>query len=174
MPTREKFLRVAEAKPADAGRGIVRLDPEVMKILKLNEGDVVLVEGGKVTAAVVRRGYPEDVNRGVIRLDGMQRRNAAVGIDEKVGVEKALVRPAEKLSLAPTEPIRIMGGEQFMAQTLQGMAVTRGDVIGVSVMGRKFDFVVTSFQPGADAVIISPSTEVHIAEKPTKEAEAKV
>src|SRR5437667_3493786 len=70
---REKFLRVAEAKPADAGRGIVRIDPEVMKILEFKEGDVVLILGAKATAAGVRRGYPEDANRGVIRMDGMQR-----------------------------------------------------------------------------------------------------
>ncbi len=171
---REKFLRVAEAKPADAGRGIVRIDPEVMKILELKEGDIVLIEGAKSTAAGVRRGYPEDANRGVIRMDGMQRRNAGVGIDDKVGLRKAVARPAEKVSLAPTEPIRIMGGEQYMAQVLQGRAITRGDVISVSVMGRKFDFVVTSFSPGADAVLVEAETEVKIAEKPIKEEEAKV
>src|SRR3989475_101711 len=157
---REKFLRVAEAKPADAGRGIVRIDPEVMKILELKEGDIVLIEGAKSTAAGVRRGYPEDANRGVIRMDGMQRRNAGVGIDDKVGLRKALARPAEKVSLAPTEAIRIMGGEQYMAQVLQGRAITRGDVISVSVMGRKFDFVVTSFSPGADAVLVEAETEI--------------
>src|SRR2546422_2329901 len=75
---REKFLRVAEAKPADAGRGIVRIDPEVMKILELKEGDIALIECTKSTAAGVRRGYPEDANRGVIRMDGMQRLNAGV------------------------------------------------------------------------------------------------
>src|SRR3989441_1198988 len=171
---REKFLRVAEAKPADAGGGIVRIDPEVMKILELKEGDIVLIEGSKSTAAGVRRGYPEDANRGVIRMDGMQRRNAGVGIDDKVGLRKALARPAEKVSLAPTEPIRIMGGEQNMAQVLQGRAITRGDVISVSVMGRKFDFVVTSFSPGADAVLVEAETEIKIAEKPMKEEEAKV
>src|SRR5436309_1374266 len=171
---REKFLRVAEAKPADAGRGIVRIDPEVMKILELKEGDIVLIEGAKSTAAGVRRGYPEDANRGVIRMDGMQRRNAGVGIDDKVGLRKALARPAEKVSLAPTEPIRIMGGEQYMAQVLQGRAITRGDVISVSVMGRKFEFVVTSFAPGADAVLVEAETEIKIAEKPMKEEEARV
>src|SRR5216110_1810839 len=137
---REKFLRVAEAKPADAGRGIVRIDPEVMKILEFKEGDVVLILGAKATAAGVRRGYPEDANRGVIRMDGMQRRNAGVGIDDKVGLRKALARPAEKVSLAPTEPIRMMGGEEYMAQVLQGRAITRGDVLSVSVMGRKVDY----------------------------------
>src|SRR5213596_537443 len=171
---REKFLRVAEAKPADAGRGIVRIDPEVMKILEFKEGDVVLILGAKATAAGVRRGYPEDANRGVIRMDGMQRRNAGVGIDDKVGLKKALARPAEKVSLAPTEPIRIMGGEEYMAQVLQGRVITRGDVLSVSVMGRKFEFVVTSFSPGADAVLVESGTEIKIAEKPTKEEGAKV
>src|SRR5881398_2683758 len=107
-------------------------------------------------------------------MDGMQRRNAGVGIDDKVGLRKALARPAEKVSLAPTEAIRIMGGEQYMAQVLQGRAITRGDVISVSVMGRKFEFVVTSFAPGADAVLVEAGTEIKIAEKPMKEEEAKV
>jgi len=173
-PGREKFLRVAEAKPGDAGRGFVRIDPEVMKILEFSEGDIVLIEGSKTTAASVRRGYPEDANRGVIRMDGMQRRNAGVGIDDKVGLRKALARAAEKVSLAPTEAIRIMGGEQYMAQALRGRPITRGDVMSVSVMGRKFDFVVTSFAPSADAVVVEEDTEIKIAEKPIKEEEAKV
>ncbi len=173
-PGREKFLRVAEAKPGDAGRGLVRIDPEVMKILEIGEGDIVLIEGSKTTAASVRRGYPEDANRGVIRMDGMQRRNAGVGIDDKVGLRKALARAAEKVSLAPTEAIRIMGGEQYMAQALRGRPITRGDVMSVSVMGRKFDFVVTSFAPSADAVVVEEHTEIKIAEKPIKEEEAKV
>src|SRR5438552_4945385 len=61
-----------------------------------------------------------------------------------------------------------------MAQVLQGRAITRGDVISVSVMGSKFDFVVTSFSPGADAVLVEAETEIKIAEKPIKEEEAKV
>ncbi|MGQ0796791.1 MAG: CDC48 family AAA ATPase [Methanobacteriota archaeon] len=174
MRGREKFLRVAEARPADAGRGIVRLDPEVMKILELREDDTVLIEGSRKTAAAVRRGYPEDANRGIIRMDGMQRRNAGVGIDEKVGIHKALVRPAERVALAPTEAVRIMGGEQFITQILQGRPVTRGDVITISIMGRKFDFVVTSFSPTADAVVVESETEVKLADKPAKEEEAKV
>ena len=174
MRGHEKFLRVAEARPADAGRGLVRLDPEVMKILEIHEDDIVIIEGAKATAATVRRGFEEDANRGVIRMDGMQRRNAGVGIDEKVGIRKAVARPAEKLNLAPTEAIRIMGGEQFIAQTLQGRPITRGDVISISVMGRKFDFIVTSFAPGADAVIVDRDTEVKLGDKPVKEDEAKV
>src|SRR2546430_17549568 len=93
---REKFLRVAEAKPADAGRGTVRLAPEVLKILELKEEDVVLILGAKATAAGVRRGYPEDANRGVIRMDGMQRRNAGAGTDDKVAPRQRPRRPPEQ------------------------------------------------------------------------------
>src|SRR3989449_7993203 len=106
-------------------------------------------------------------------MDGMQRRNAGVGIDDKVGLRKALARPAEKVSLAPTEPIRIMGGEQYMAQVLQGRAITRGDVISVSVMGRKFEFVVTSFAPGEDAVLVVAGFEIKVYEEPMNREEAE-
>src|SRR5207245_822300 len=47
-------------------------------------------------------------------------------------------------------------------------------VISVSVKGLKFDFVVTSFAPGADAVLVEAETEIKIAEKAMKEEEAKV
>jgi transitional endoplasmic reticulum ATPase len=41
-------------------------------------------------------------------------------------------------------------------------------------MGRKFEFVVTSFSPAADAAVVESGTEVKLADKPTKEEEAKV
>ena len=76
MSDDDKFLRVLEAKSQDVGRGIVRIDPEVMDLLHLREGESVIVEGRKKTAAVVARGFAEDANRGSVRLDGFQRRNA--------------------------------------------------------------------------------------------------
>src|SRR5437773_807814 len=121
---REKFLRVAEAKPADAGRGIVRIDPEVMKILEFKEGDVVLILGAKATAAGVRRGYPEDANRGVIRMDGMQRRNAGVGIDDKdiggLGQEVRKVREMIELPLRHPELFERLGVEAPKGVLLHG------------------------------------------------------
>lgn len=174
MGKSEKFLRVAEARPMDAGRGVVRIDPEVLKILGLEEGDVLAVEGKRVTVAVVRRGYPEDANRGIIRMDGGLRRNAGVGIDEKVGVRRIEPRPARQVTFAPTELVRIMGGEEYLARTLDGRVVSRGDVVGVTIMGRKFEFVVVSYAPTADAVEIQTTTEVRISEKPAKEGALKV
>lgn len=49
MDSSEKVLKVAEAKSKDAGRGIARVDPAVMEVLKLTPGDVVQIEGKKRT-----------------------------------------------------------------------------------------------------------------------------
>ena len=173
MRDTEKVLRVAEARPRDVGQGLVRVDPELLGPLALAVGDVVLIEGRRKTVARIAAGDPEDANRGTIRLDGNLRRNAQIGLDEKVGVRKIVAKPARRLTLAPTEPVRIMGGEQYLARVLDGRVVSRGDVVAVGVMGRKFDFVVTSLAPAGDAVEVSNTTEIAVAEKPAKEEELK-
>ncbi|HLE46368.1 MAG TPA: CDC48 family AAA ATPase [Thermoplasmata archaeon] len=170
----EKFLRVLEAKPGDVGRGVVRVDPELMAPLHLQTGGPVIVEGRRKTAAVLAPGYPEDANRGVIRLDGLQRRNAQIGLDEKAGIRAVVPKPAAKLSLAPLEAVRIMGGEEYLAQALDGRLMARGDVVSVPVMGRRFEFLVQSHAPSAEAVEITADTKLKIAERPAKEAEAKI
>ena len=170
----DKFLRVLEAKSQDVGRGVVRIDPELMSPLHLHDGDPVIVEGRKKTAGVLASGLPEDANRGIVRLDGFQRRNAQIGLDEKVGVRPVTTKTASKITLAPTEAIRIMGGEDYLAQALEGRVVTRGDIVSVPVMGRRFDFIIQSFAPTAEAVEIANATKVKVAEKPAKGVETKV
>ncbi|MCL7399939.1 MAG: CDC48 family AAA ATPase, partial [Thaumarchaeota archaeon] len=87
-------------------------------------------------------------------------------IDEKVTVRKIEAKKASKITLAPTEPLRIEGAEGYLAQLLEGRVVTRGDVIPIGIMGRKVDLVVTSIQPPAPAVIITVDTQIVIGEKP--------
>jgi len=174
MSASDKVLKVSEAKSKDAGRGIARVDPAVMEALGLNAGDVVQIEGKKKTVALVWPGYNEDANRGVIRIDGTIRRNAQASIDEKVAIRKVPVKPAQKIAFAPTEELRIMGGEEYLSQSLEGRAVTRGDVIQINVMGRKIDLIVVSFSPTSDAVLVHRTTEVKISEKPVKETQSNI
>jgi transitional endoplasmic reticulum ATPase len=165
----EKFLRIAEARQRDVGKGVARIDPALMPILKLEDGGAIIIEGKKRTALQVFTGYPEDENRGVIRIDGTARRNASVGIDEKVGLRKVTPKPAEKISFAPTEMLRIMGGEEYLAQTLAGRVVMRGDIVEILVMGKKIELVVVSYNPGGEVALISEDTAVAISEKPMEE-----
>jgi len=160
-------LRVAEARSHDVGRGIARIDPEVARKLGLTSGDVVEISGKRKTVALCWAGYSEDAGKGIIRIDGYTRKNAGVSIDEKVSVRKIEAKKASKITLAPTEPLRIEGAEYYLAQLLEGRVVTIGDYIPLGIMGRKVDLVVTSVQPPAPAVIITADTQIVIGEKTT-------
>jgi transitional endoplasmic reticulum ATPase len=159
-------LRVAEARSRDVGRGIARIDPEIVEKLGLTPGDVVEISGKRKTVAICWPGYGEDAGKGIIRIDGYIRNNAGVSIDEKVTVRKIEAKKASKITLAPTEPLRIEGAEDYLAQLLEGRVVTRGDRIPIGIMGRKVDLVVASVQPPAPAVIITADTQIVIGEKP--------
>ena len=159
-------LRVAEAHGRDVGRGIARVDPKVMENLDLTPGDVIEISGKRKTAAICWPGYAEDSGRGIIRIDGYIRRNASVSIDEKVTIRKIEAKNAEKIILAPTEPLRIEGAEEYLAQILEGKVVTRGDYVPLGIMGRTIDLVIVNVQPPAPAVIITRDTEIAMGEKP--------
>ena len=112
MPAKkDKILRVVQARSGDDGKGMARIDPAIMRILEVNQGDIVMIEGTRNTAVTAYLGYPEDENRGTIRIDGATRKNAGVGLDEKVAIRKIVPKPATKVTLAPTQPLKILGGE---------------------------------------------------------------
>ncbi len=162
----EKAIKVAELKSGETGRGIARLDPELINILGIRVGEIVQIDGNRKTVAKVLMGGPEDANRGIIRIDGTTRRNAGVALDERVAVKKVTAKSAEKITFAPTEQLRLQGGEEYLKQVLEGRALAKGDTITLNVMGNKIDLVVTSFAPSGDAVLMSSSTDVKVSDKP--------
>jgi transitional endoplasmic reticulum ATPase len=171
--TEKNYLKVVEARARDAGRGIVRIDSEFMEQEGIEAGDVVIIEGTKKTAAIVWPSYPEDTGTYTIRMDGITRKNAGVGIDDKVSVKKADVKKASKVVFSPTEPIKIFGAE-YLSQILEGRVLTRGDSVEINLMGRKITLVVSSYSPSAEVVIINGNTEVEVTEKVVKEKEAGI
>ena len=174
MEIKEIELKVAEARANDVGRGIARIDPQVAEELGLHAGDVVEIIGKKRTVAIYWPGYPEDYGLKIIRIDGTTRRNAGVGIDDKVIVKKIVAKTATKVRLAPTEPLRIVGADYYLKSYLENRAVTKGDIIELNLMGRKIEFVVSSYQPPAAAVIIDYNTKIEVSEKAAKLAERKI
>lgn len=162
-------LKVTEPRQNDIGRGIVRIDPQIIKELGLTPGDVVKITGTKSTVAKIWPALPEDEGKGTIRMDGILRRNSGSGMDENVTIKKVLAKPSKSLVFAPTEPLKIMGGEEYLQQVLEGRVFSRGDTMTINVMGRKIDLIVTSFKPTADAALLSKTTTIKISEKPVKE-----
>ena len=151
-------LKVAEAKPNEVGRGIIRMDTEAIEKLQLITGDVVSITGTKSTVAKVWPGYPQDTGSGLIRMDGIVRRNAGVGLDDNVEVKKINVVPAKKITFAPTQPVKIMGGEDYLRHILEGHVFTKGDLLAINIMGRQLDLMVASYSPTKEAIIVSKDT----------------
>jgi len=62
---------------------------------------VIGIFGSRETAAINWPGYPEDAGRSVIRIDCSIRRNAGVGIDDKVTIKKIKTAAASRVVFAP-------------------------------------------------------------------------
>ncbi|MCP1661821.1 MAG: AAA family ATPase [Methanocalculus sp. MSAO_Arc1] len=167
MPTDKEYmdLVVKEAAHGDAGRGIARLSIDVMKQLNLVSGDVIEISGRKKAAAIVWPGFPEDTGRSVIRIDGNVRSNASAGIDDRVRIRKLEAGYATKVTIQPTQPIRLVGGEQYLRRMLLGRSVSQGQTVRVNVLGNPLTFVIAKVSPKGVA-IVSEETEIELKETP--------
>ncbi|MDD1645281.1 MAG: CDC48 family AAA ATPase [Methanomicrobiales archaeon] len=168
-------VTVKEAYHGDAGRGMARLSMDVMKALGLVSGDIIEIEGKKKATAVVWPGYPEDTRKSILRIDGNIRSTAATGIDEKVRIRKIEVSYAKKVVIQPTQPIRLVGGEQYLLRLLRGRSVEEGQAIRVYVLGNPLTFVIAKVVPKGVGVV-SDDTEIELREEayaPSKEKKGK-
>ena len=170
---KEATLRVAEAYYRDVGRGIARVDPEVMEELGLQSGDVIEIIGKESVPAIVWPGYPEDRGKGIIRIDGSIRNNAGVSIDDRVKIRKVEAKPAERIVIAPTEPVRLMGGETYLLRLLEGRPVKRGQKIRVEIFGHVLTFIIVSTKP-TGVVIVGRNTVIDLKERPVEEVKRNV
>ncbi|VVB72666.1 VCP-like ATPase [uncultured archaeon] len=172
MITGEITLNVIEALPSDVGRRIARVYHAVFREKGWHAVDLVSIQGKKKTAALLWPGYPDETVTGVVRLDGNTRRNAGAGIDDKVPLKVVQASAAESVIFAPTVPLRITGGEEYLKRYMEGRVITRGDLIEIPVMGRKIELMATRVSPSKEAAVIGDKTRIEISEKPAKEEKA--
>jgi len=99
MSGKEIKVKVAEARSNDIGRGLVRLDPEVMEKLGLKTGDIIFITGSRRTVGKVWPALPEDTGKGIIRMDASTRHNAGVTLDDYVAVQMGSAKWAKKIRL---------------------------------------------------------------------------
>jgi transitional endoplasmic reticulum ATPase len=163
---------VKEAARDDAGRGIARLSIEVMRALSLVSGDVVEIQGKKKATAIVWPGFAQDTGQSVLRIDGTIRGNAGTGVDERVKVRKVEVGYARKVVIQPTQPIRLVGGEQYLSRVLRGRSVMEGQTVRVDVIGNPLTLVISKVIPKGIA-IVTDDTEIELKETPYKPGEGK-
>ncbi|MBT7902373.1 CDC48 family AAA ATPase [Candidatus Woesearchaeota archaeon] len=131
-------LKVGEAIQDDVNKGIVRIDSTVMHEIGVRPGDIVEIEGGRKTAAIVDRAYPGDIGLRIIRMDGLIRRNSKTGLGEVIQVRKADVKPAKKVIIAPARKgIMIRAPPELFKQGLVGRATLKGDIVSLGGTTRR-------------------------------------
>src|SRR5919199_2433022 len=156
---------VEEAEQRDVGRKIARIDPDIAEHSNISAGDALELSSGRKKTTVLS--WPaREVDRGkrLIRIDGYIRNKLDVGINDSVEVRKVQSKDAKSITFAPTEPLRIVGAEEYLGEYLNGQLMTKGDTIPISVMGQRIDLVVISTNPSGP-VIISDSTKITVSEE---------
>ena len=113
-----------------------RIDQATREALGVSIGEIIKIEGKKVTAARVFRLSEEEENRGIIRIDPLVRQNSGVRVGDKIKISRAEVRPAETLVLAPiiaeNQRIRFAPGiEDYVRRSLLRRPIVEGDIISV-------------------------------------------
>ena len=162
-------LRVAKAIPSDVGHGRARVPFD--NDLNLKPGDIIEIEGERKTAAIVWRCRPEDANLGVIRVDGIIRKNAGVSLGDRAVISKANVEPCQKLILSPVmakqQKVRFGPGiEGFARRGLNKRPVVAGDRIfipGMTLFAEALPFAIVQTNPKG-IVQVLPDTEIIIKE----------
>jgi transitional endoplasmic reticulum ATPase len=165
-------VTVKEASHDDAGRGIARVSIEVMKKLGLVSGDVIEIQGKNKAAAIVWPGFQQDTGYASLRIDGNIRGNLSTGIDEKVRIRKSEAEYAKKVVIQPTQPIRLVGGEQYLARLLRGRAVFEGQTQRIDVIGNSITLVIAKVLPKGIA-IVTEETDIELKEEPYNPEEGK-
>ncbi|HSD58945.1 MAG TPA: AAA family ATPase, partial [Methanotrichaceae archaeon] len=160
-------LRVAEAYHRDAGKGIARIDTELMKHLGLDNGGVMEIQGRDRAYAIAWPGNPEDASD-IIRIDGSTRANLGAGIDTRVTVQRAEARPARKVVVAPTRQIRLIGGPQYLLRILEGRPVVKGEMLRVEMINNTLSLAVVSTVPSGP-VLITHDTIISITRETLEE-----
>ena len=168
---KEIVLRVQDPDPSHVGRNIVTLSRKAKEELEITSGDIVEIEATKKTAAVVWPARPEDEGKDIIRMDSLIRRNAGVGLGEKVTIRKAHVEEAKKVVLSPTQEVRIIasGYDRILKRNFIGRPLTKGDSVWISVFGSGFIYIVTETSPRG-IVRVTDYTQFILKEEPVKEA----
>ena len=161
--TKELKLKVTEALSKDTGRGYARIDPSDMAKLNLAVGDIVQVSSSKGSGvAKLMPTYIDLRGKGIVQLDGLTRRNAALSLDEKVLIEPVTCKQATRIVLIPTTITPNPRDLDYIGSLLDGLPVKKGDLLRAHLFGsRSAEFKVESTLPEG-AVLINPTTALVI------------
>ena len=149
-------LKVGEASQQHVGKGIAVLPPDMVDKHGWSAGQILELDYNKKTHVKLWPSSSKDHDD--IKIDGATRYNIGAGIGDRIRVRAVSADVAQRITLSPTEEIRVEGLEEYMLQRYQNHVFTKGDSITAGTrMGGRVQFVVTSTIP-AKPVIVDEGT----------------
>jgi transitional endoplasmic reticulum ATPase len=164
----ELNLIVTEASTKDVGKGFVRVDPDLLKQMNADAGDIVEITGKRTTVARLMPSLSADRRRNVVMIDGITRKNARVSLDDKVKLSKIDALPASSVTILVGQSTR--RDLKYLGKMLDGQPVVKDDIVRAASFGTRYqDFLVIDTWPKG-AVIMKPGTNIQLskAEEPVK------
>ena len=168
-------LTVKQLKNRDPGSGMAVIDREALGALGVTSGDFVTIRGHDGASATARV-WPSDASDagpGIVRIDGQLRPRAGVSIDDRVELEQAEVTPANRVTVALPETLRIRGDlGPHLRDHLTDQAVTAGQTVAFSVgfgmfsgrSGRRIPLQIVETRPSG-TVVVQSDTTIELADR---------
>lgn len=159
---------VKSARPSDADRGIVRLDPADMTALGVAPGDVVALGAARTTHARAMPALERDRGANAAHLDAAQRDNAGVNLEDAVTITPAAAAAAEMVTLRlDTRRFGARGASAALLtqirDCLESLPVGEGDRVRLRLLGgRALSAIVETVRPAGPA-LITAETEIALA-----------
>ena len=164
----ESEFTVQESYTRDVGRGVVRIDKNIMDELMITSGDVVEVHGKQKSVVKCLQLYPSDEGKKIIRVDGLARNNCKTEIGNIVSIRKIKSATAESVMVAPLEAIPPLD-PRYLADALDSMPIIPEQFVMVPYFGGRLTFMVIGIMPeitgDVKAAIVTKNTRFGILEK---------
>ncbi|QMU56207.1 MAG: AAA family ATPase [Candidatus Mycalebacterium zealandia] len=171
-------LKISEIDCSDMGKGVAKLSRNNMHELGLEPFDTIEIGGKRKTVARAVPLETEDgTNENIIEIDSFTRRNARSEINDFVIVRKSSFETAKRVTVAVSDKTVLYErkkGMDAILSSLLGLALTKGDRVGMSSNGKAGNssktageiYVISAVPSSPNPIVIDETTEITIAKLP--------
>lgn len=154
-------VKALQAYTRDVSRNIARIDPKTMDALGISMGGVLEIIGERRTASRCMPLYKEDLDKGIMRIDGLIRENSGLDIGDTAAIRKVEGSLAEKICVAP------MKGEthidqQYVIESLIGIPFVLGDKVLIHLGLEWKVLVVLDASPKAEVYMVGDESQAEV------------
>ena len=173
----ETTLLVRPMEKRAVGERLAMIASTTLAEMELSRGDYIAIEGpnGKNAVAKIRPSF-NDTPEGVIRLDGELQHAVGCSVDDRVTVEKVIVRPADRVTVALPEDLPLEKHPNVrLSEALVDRVITSGQTVITTLKGSSAagsnEYVpirVVTTDP-ASSVLVEEWTRITISDTPASD-----